>query len=268
MLEELGKRVRNLRKNAGLSQRDLCAQAGLSVRFLVQLEGGTANVSVQRLSDLCAVLQVPMGDLFGGKNGPHKVAEHPLISAFDEAPRSVQRQVSSLLGLTVDRKVSLIGLRGAGKSTIGRRVSATKKWSFVELDERIRQRAGMSLRDLFEYHGMERYWQLRMEVLDEVLSEPGNAVIEVGGSVVLDKTAFQILRDRTQTIWLKATPYDHLQRVKEQGDTRPMAGRMNPLGELRTILEEREPLYATASHRVDTSEGSLEDAYKAVLAIV
>lgn len=267
VLQELGKRVRNLRKQAGLSQRELCSQAGLSVRFLVQLEGGTANVSVQRLSDLCEVFQIPIADLFGSV-GAEKQPEHELVGAFYTAPKSIQNQVSNLLGLAVDRKVSLIGLRGAGKSTIGKEVSMAKTWSFVELDERIRMRAGMSLRDLFEYHGMERYWQLRLEVLDEVLGEPGDAIIEVGGSVVLDQSAFRVLRDRTQTIWLKATPYDHLQRVKEQGDTRPMAGRMNPLGELRSILEEREPLYATADHMVDTSAGSLEEAFQAVLRLL
>jgi len=267
MLQVLGKRVRNLRKQAGMSQRELCAKAGLSVRFLVQLEGGTANVSVQRLSDLCDVFQISLATLFH-VDDLNEAKEHELVVAFNKATVGQQRRVSALLGLAVDRKVSLIGLRGAGKSTIGKQVSQQKNWSFVELDERIRQRVGMSLRDLFEYHGMERYRQLRQEVLEEVLGEPGDAIIEIGGSVVLDDSAFLVLRERTQTVWLKATPYDHLQRVKEQGDNRPMAGRMNPLGELRSILEEREPLYATANHMVNTSKGTLQDACGAVLQLL
>ena len=103
-------------------------------------------------------------------------------------------------------------------------------WSFVELDDRIRETAGMGLRELFEYHGVERYRALRMRVLEEVLRERGDVVLEVGGSIVLDEKAYGLLQEKTMTVWLKATPFDHLQRVKEQGDTRPMAGRVNPLG--------------------------------------
>jgi XRE family aerobic/anaerobic benzoate catabolism transcriptional regulator len=122
----------------------------------------------------------------------------------------------------------------------------------------------MDLQDLFEYHGMDRYRELRLQVLDEVLNEEGNLIIEVGGSVVMDESAYALLRRRTMTVWLRATPYDHLQRVKAQGDIRPMAGRINPLGELRSILEIREPLYAQADKQLFTSDMSLEAAIRGV----
>jgi XRE family aerobic/anaerobic benzoate catabolism transcriptional regulator len=267
MLDVLGIRIRELRKARGWSQRELGARAGLSVRFLVQLEGGTGNASVLRLADVARALGLSMVSLFSGL-GPVEDPEHQIMVGWRDMSAGGREQVMALLGVSSGQKVSLVGLRGAGKSTVGQAVCAKLGWCFVELDDRIREIAGMGLKDLFEYHGMERYRELRLQVLEQVLSEQGDVMIEVGGSVVLDETAYGLLKERTETIWLRATPYDHLQRVKEQGDTRPMAGRINPLGELRAILQTREPLYAQADHCVETSQLSLQGVVDVVLAKV
>ena len=191
---------------------------------------------------------------------------------MDRVVRAVQamdsRQRQQLLLESSERsgrKVALVGLRGAGKSTIGREVASQLGWTFVELDAFIRDRAGMPLRELFEYHGVERYRSLRLEALEVVLAASGDAIIEVGGSIVMDDEAYARLRASSQTVWLRASPEEHLARVRAQGDMRPMSGREDPLGELRAILVQRRPLYALSQEQVNTSELGLQGSVHAVL---
>ena len=150
------------------------------------------------------------------------------------------------------RKVALIGLRGAGKSTIGQRAARELGCAFVQLDERVCEHAGMTLGEIFEYRGAEWYRALCVEALQEILTAPEPSILEVGGSVVLDPTAWDLLRRGSLLVWLHATPEAHLQRVRDQGDHRPMEGREDALGELIAILAERQPRYALAPHHIDT----------------
>jgi XRE family aerobic/anaerobic benzoate catabolism transcriptional regulator len=221
----------------------------------VQLEAGKANVSLQKLAGLAAAFECSLVALLAGMGPVRDAVDRIASAALDQSPQELDHL---LLALERGRKekIALVGLRGAGKTTVGRAVAEAAQCAFVELNRRVEERAGMSLGEIFEYHGVERYRSLSLEALEAVLAQPGPCVLEVGGSLVLDRVAYEMLRDHTHVVWLAASPEEHLRRVAAQGDTRPMAGREDALGELQAILERREALYALADQRVDTeSEG-------------
>lgn len=255
----LGRRIREQRLSRGLSQRALCARAGVSPRFLVQLEQGSANPSIGRLSDLARALGLSVTSLVAGLGPADAVDE--IASICRGMPLSSRRRV--LLGLRDSRKekVALVGLRGAGKTTLGRALAETLEAPFVELDRSVEERAGMGLSDLFEFHGAARYRDLARASLEATLAQPGAAVIEIGGSLVADEELYAVLRQHCRVVWLRASPEEHLRRVQEQGDLRPMAGWADPLAQLRTLLASREALYGLADLAVETDvlgvEGSL-----------
>jgi XRE family aerobic/anaerobic benzoate catabolism transcriptional regulator len=216
-----------------------------------------------RLSELAQALDCSLVSLLAGlgpiDDGLDVLAGEALRlgpEAQQDLLRSVQRRGD---------KIALIGLRGAGKSTIGAMAAERAGCVFVELNRRVEEVAGMSLGELFEYHGAEGYRAAAIEALEQVLSEPGRAIIEVGGSLVLDERAMELLKEHSRMVWLQASPEEHLRRVREQGDVRPMAGREDALGELRAILEQRAPLYGQALEHVDTVALGVEGAVRAVL---
>ena len=237
LLVRLGARIRDHRTAKGLSQKALCGAAGVSPRFLVMLERGEGNPSVLRLFDLAQALGVSLSQL---------------MAELDAAPAAPI--------------VSLVGLRGAGKSTIGARAATELGWEFVELGREIEALAGMSTGEVFEFHGDVHYRELAIEALRGVLERGAPVVVEVGGSLVLDPMVLNLLLERTHMIWLRATPEQHLARVRSQGDLRPMAGRGDALGELRDILAARAPLYAQAPQVIDTVTSGLEQAVAHVVA--
>jgi XRE family aerobic/anaerobic benzoate catabolism transcriptional regulator len=223
----LGKKIRALRDERGLSQRTLADKAAISLRFLADVEGGQGNISIGRLADLAAALEVPLKDLL-----PDETAATSHI-------------------------IALLGLRGAGKSTIGRALAKKLHARFVELDEEIEKRAGMRLAEIFELRGEQHYRRLEREVLRELLGSRRALVIATGGGLVTDADTWAMLRRGARTIWLRARPEDHWSRVIAQGDRRPMADRPRAMAELRMILDARTPLYAQAERTLDTSERDL-----------
>lgn len=218
----LGERLRARRLHLGLTQAALAESAQVSARFLVQMEQGEANPSVSSLAAVCAALDLPLESLFAG------------------------------LGPGRPEKVALVGLRGAGKSTVGAALATQLGVRFVELDRAVEEAAGMSLGEIFELRGESSYRELEAAVVDAALSAPGPAVLAAGGSVVSSERTWAQLRQRALTVWLRASPGAHLHRVRAQGDLRPMAGRPDALGELTEILRERTPLYAQATLTLDT----------------
>jgi XRE family aerobic/anaerobic benzoate catabolism transcriptional regulator len=237
LLEALGSAVRSRREERGLARRVLAEKAGVSERFLVQLETGEGNISVARLQDVAEALGTTAAEL---------------LSA---APALPARGV-----------VTLLGLRGAGKSSIGAVVARRLGVPFLELDALVAREAGMDLSTLFEIHGEAYYRRLERECLRETLDTRDMAVVATGGSIVTAPETFELLRQRTTTVWLKATPRDHWERVIAQGDARPMKNRANAMSELKALLQARRPLYAMADHVVDTSGRPLHDAAARVLA--
>ena len=251
-LTQLGQRVREHRNRRGWSQKELCARAGVSARFLVQVERGEANPSISRLAEIAQALGVSLTALVAGL-GPGDAVDEIAAHAREMDMRQRRRLLLRLRG-QVREKVALVGLRGAGKSTIGQALAARSGARFVELDRRVEELAGMSLSEVFEFHGAERYRELARGALDEALAQPGAAVLEIGGSLVQDAELYTALRAACRVVWLRASPEAHLSRVQGQGDLRPLAGFADPLVQLRSILAARSPLYALAEVELDTEE--------------
>ena len=222
ILAGLGRRARALRIARRWTLREVAERSGVSPRFLVQLEAGRGNISVRRLADVAQALETT-----------------PSVLLTDTHASSVN-------------VVALLGLRGAGKTSVGRRLAKRRRVPFVELDHRIEEAAELSLGELFSLHGEDYYRRLEREVLQEVLAE-GPMVLATGGGLVASPETFATLRRSAVTVWLRAKPEDHWNRVVRQGDRRPMADHPQAMADLRALLSTREPLYSLADHVVDTS---------------
>lgn len=225
LLTGLGARVRQLRTERGWTLQELSGRAEMSPRFLVQVEAGDANLSVRKLAGLARALGTTPAALLSGPGGE---ADTPLVA--------------------------LLGLRGAGKTTIGRKLARRLRVPFVELDQRIEEAAGLTLDEIFALHGEAYYRRLERETLERVLAE-GPLVLATGGGLPTSPETWALLKRRALTVWLRARPEDHWNRVVQQGDKRPMADNPQAMAELRRLLAAREPLYAQADHTVDTGRG-------------
>lgn len=239
--------VRSRRREQALTLRELAQSSGVSERFLVLLEAGRANVSVARLADIARALGAAPADLL--------LASAPQGEAAREAGASSEG----------GPLVALLGLRGAGKTAIGSRAARRLGVPFLELDALVCERAGMSLPELFELHGTEYYRRLEREELARLVAQGTRAILATGGGLVTDHATFGLLRRSALTIWLRATPEDHWNRVVAQGDARPMANRADAMRELRSLLRARRALYELADHAVDTSALGLERAVDRVV---
>lgn len=245
LLHRLGGTVRTLRAAHGWTRAELARRAGVSARFLVELEGGTGNISVLRLAEVARALDVSLATLVAGLGPVHDAADE-LAALEPERRRALLRRERA------GRKVALVGLRGAGKSTVGARLGRRLGVPFVEVDQVVEELAGLRLGEIFEFHGPARYRELERAALDRELSRPGGGVLATGGSVVTAPDTWAMLKGETRTVWLRASPESHLSRVEAQGDFRPMRGRANALAELEAILAVRTPLYAESALEVDT----------------
>ena len=240
LLAGLGRRTRELRTQRHLTLRELAEGSGLSARFLVQVESGEGNISVKNLSLLARALGTSPAAL--------------LSAAETQAP-----------SLPV---IALLGLRGAGKSTIGRRLARRLRVPFLELDHKVEEAAELSLADIFALHGEVYFRRLEKEVLTRLLDQGRPMVLACGGGLVTASDTYALLCGRALTVWLRAEPEDHWNRVVKQGDRRPMAHRPQAMGELRRLLRAREPLYAEAAHTVHTSKLTPDAVVVAVESLV
>ncbi len=235
-LEALGAEVRRLRLGRGLTLAELSTRTGLSPRFLISLEAGDGNISLLRLLELARALEVPAKEL---------------VALAEGATSSVAQTRKSV--------VALLGLRGAGKTTVGTQLAEALGVRFVELDGLIAERAAMSLGMVFEMHGEAHFRKLERETLEAVLAEGKPLVLATGGSLVTAKETYALLKRETHTVWLKARAEDHWSRVVAQGDGRPMKGRADAMNELRELLKSRAPLYGASEVTVDTQDRSVQD---------
>ncbi|MEZ6195644.1 MAG: shikimate kinase [Planctomycetota bacterium] len=224
LLEELGLRLRRLRDAQGLTLSELAERGRLSRRYLTELEAGRANPSLLKLARLAQVLRIPLG-----------------------------RLCDLTLPAAGSRRIALVGLRGAGKSTVGRALALALETSFRELDEVVEELAGLDLAAIFALHGEGYYRRLEREALELQLSRAGEGVLAAGGSIVTHPETWERLRETCFVVWLRARPEDHWSRVVAQGDLRPMNSRPRAMEELEAILAARAPLYAQADLVVDTS---------------
>jgi XRE family aerobic/anaerobic benzoate catabolism transcriptional regulator len=224
-LEAVGAQVRAVRERRGWSRRELAEHSGVSERFLAQLETGTGNISVMRFAEVAHSLGTTPSALLAVADAP---AEGP-------------------------RPIALLGVRGAGKSAVGEALAKKLGVAFVELDQRIEAAAGLPLGEVFALHGEAYYRRIEREVLAQLLADPQPMVLATGGSIVNDPTNYALLRSHCLTVWLRAKPEDHWNRVVAQGDQRPMAENPHAFAELRALLAAREKLYARAEHVIDTT---------------
>jgi XRE family aerobic/anaerobic benzoate catabolism transcriptional regulator len=239
LLTTVGARVRMMREVRRLSRRELSERCGVSERFLAQLEAGEGNISLARFAAVAAALETTPAELLAGAGEPRR-----------------------------SKAIALLGVRGAGKSTVGAKLAKRIGARFVEVDQRIEQAAGLRLAEIFELHGEAYYRRLEREVLGQLLGEERAVVLATGGSIVNDTASYGFLRERAATVWLRARAEDHWNRVVQQGDQRPMSKNPHAFAELRALLAAREPLYAAAHHVVDTSGRSIDAVVEAVAGAV
>ncbi len=275
-LVALGERVRALRARRGLTRKAVAMASEVSERHLANLESGVGNASILVLLQVAQALQCSLAELLGDvtASSPEWLLIRELLEHRDEATlKRVRAQVGEMLGTGGDNaarssRVALIGLRGAGKSTLGRMLAEDLGFAYIELSREIEKFAGCSVAEIQSLYGMNAYRRYERRALEETVQLYAEAVIATPGGLVSEPATFNLLLAHCTTVWLKATPQDHMQRVIAQGDLRPMAASAEAMADLRTILAGREPFYAKAEFSLDTSAQALQPTFLALRALV
>jgi len=277
-LAELGARLRAWRARRGMTRKQLAADSGLSERFLADVETGKGNVSINSLEAAARALNLTILDLLQDAPRPALARLHGLLSRLDDGQLD---QAYSLLGATFgladaqgrEQRVALVGLRGAGKTTLGAQLAAQRGVAFVELDREIEREAGTSMNEILLLHGQAGYRRHERRALLRIAEEHAEGVVmTTGGSIVSERETFDLLQSHFYCVWVKASPEEHMSRVVAQGDMRPFnagdgaempRGTMSEaLEDIRRILASREALYARADAVVDTAARSIRQSLK------
>jgi XRE family aerobic/anaerobic benzoate catabolism transcriptional regulator len=266
LLSLVGGRVRAAREARRLTRAELARQSGLSMRFLAQLEAGEANISLLRLGDVAGALDETLPRLVA--SGLRGRIDALLGQRSEVELDEVADWLAARFGTATGPLVALLGLRGAGKSSVGAALAKRLHVEFFELDALIERAAGLSLEQIFELQGPGQYRALERAALVRFLAKTSSGVLATGGGLVAEPETFALLQRRCTTVWLRATPEEHFQRVVQQGDRRPMAGNPAAMQELRALLAAREPLYARADVIVDTSGRTVETIAQELLAVM
>jgi XRE family aerobic/anaerobic benzoate catabolism transcriptional regulator len=235
-LSLLGDRVRAWRNEQGVTRKALSAASGVSERYLAQLEAGEGNISVLLLRKVARAMGVPVESLV----------------------REDERK---------EKCIALLGLRGAGKSTLGEKLAQALGVAFVELDREVEREAGAELGEVFAMYGQEGFRRFERRALERVLAQHDRAVVAVGGSLVTDAATYKLLRERSLCVWLKASPEEHMARVIAQGDMRPFKGRSAALEEIRQLLADRDRLYSRADFVLDTSGKTVRSSLSQLISL-
>jgi XRE family transcriptional regulator, aerobic/anaerobic benzoate catabolism transcriptional regulator len=258
-LSRLGERVRTLRNRRGMARKALAKHSNVSERYLAQLESGQGNCSIVLLRRIAKAIGVPVAELVDER--PERAVEARLLEQTLErlSPTEIGEARELLLtrfgGATRHRRsrIALIGLRGGGKSTIGRLAAKRMEVPFIELDQEIERLAGMKVGQIFELFGQETFRRHERGALEAVLAAHPRFVLATGGGLVTEPGTFELLLSAAFTVWVRAEPEEHMQRVVDQGDLRPMADNARAMDDLVSILKSREPLYAKADGELDTT---------------
>jgi len=274
LLRRLGERVREARARRGMTRKLLARDSGVSERYLAQLESGSGNVSVLLLRQVARALNLPLTELLR-EDSDHAVELTLLNQFLKRLPAQQLATVRSQLirdhgSAQAERmhRIALLGLRGAGKSTLGARLARDLGIPFVELDREIEREAGTSLNEIFLLYGQSGYRRYERRCLEKVIENNDRVVIATGGSIVSESGTYDLLLSTCNCVWLRAKPEEHMARVVAQGDTRPMADNEEAMDDLKRILAGRATLYGQADSVVDTAgrtaEQSLADLRKAI----
>jgi XRE family aerobic/anaerobic benzoate catabolism transcriptional regulator len=257
-LHRIGERVRLQRARRGMSRRVLAQSSGVSERYLAELERGSGNASLLVLRQIAHALSIRISDLVSSDVDPPldlTLALHQLERLSPDELQEARSWITGRFGRTTDQesRVALIGLRGAGKTTLGRKAADTLDVPFIELDREIERSSGSDLAEIFARYGQAGFRRLEHERLETAVRSTDRAVIATGGSLVTEPATFELLRSTCFVVWLKADPKDHMERVVAQGDWRPMESSKQAMADLRAILSSRSSLYAQADAVIDTS---------------
>jgi XRE family aerobic/anaerobic benzoate catabolism transcriptional regulator len=274
-LLRLGDRVKELRARRGMTRRILARDSGVSERYLAQLESGAGNISIVLLRALARALDVPLDSIV--RDGPEAALEIAEVNALlgRLAPSEVIEARKMLTarfgapdgGLRLGR-IALIGLRGAGKSTLGKRLAAQRDVPFIELDREVETASGMTLSEIFDLYGQAGFRRLERQALDRILGTTSRFVVAAGGSIVSQPDTFAELLLGCFTVWIRARPAEHMQRVIAQGDLRPMADNAEAMADLERILAGREALYSKADATIDTAGRSVESTLEEISRVI
>jgi XRE family transcriptional regulator, aerobic/anaerobic benzoate catabolism transcriptional regulator len=266
-LEALGQRVRTMRARRGMSRKVLAKVSGISERYIAQLESGKGNVSIVLLRRVSHAMGAHLEDLIpASEPAPDWPVIRDLVRKATASQIAQAKDVLSGLGNGTSSAqrmsfgIALIGLRGAGKSTLGKILAKKIGWRFVELNKEIEAQNGLSVAEIIALYGQEGFHRMEQTALGHLLAAKELTVLATGGGIVSEPVTFDLILSSFYTVWLKAEPEEHMARVRRQGDLRPMADDRSAMTELRTILLSREPLYARASAVVDTAGLSVDDA--------
>ena len=267
-LTSIGEKVRAERAKRGMTRRILARDSGVSERYLAQLESGTGNPSIALLRQVCAAMDVPLTSLIAedpaSSSDPLAALFALARSAGEEEKRAVQRALEQILSPAESRRkgqrVALIGLRGGGKSTLGRMLAEARQAPFVELNRLVEQEYGGSVGEILALNGQPAFRRYERRCLEKAVGEHEAMVLSTAGGIVSEPSTFAYLLEHTHTVWIKARPEEHMARVVAQGDLRPMARNAEAMDDLKAILAAREPDYRRAEGVVDTSGQSVAES--------
>ena len=267
-LAAIGREVRRQRAKRGMTRRQLAQASLTSERYLAQIESGQGNPSVLILKSIAQALDVPIIELLPRANGRPAAMTHVLdvlartpVAELPALAELIESHAARHVAADRARRIALVGLRGAGKSTLGRRLADELACPFIELDRLVEQDYGACIPDLIEIAGLATFRRYERACLERVIDEHDTAVIATAGGIVSDAETYALLLRRSHTVWVRASPDEHMKRVMEQGDFRPMAQNREAMADLVAILEARRPDYARAQAELDTSGDTIECSF-------
>lgn len=263
-LRAFGERIRGERAKRGMSRKLLADHAGISERYLTQLESGKGNVSIVLLRHIATALGMPLVRLVEDE------APSPEMEFLSRlTPARLREVYASLTAANAsaarEQRIALVGLRGAGKTTLGKGAAKALDVPFIELDREVERLSGTSLGAIIELYGQQAYRRYELQALEELLATQQQFVVATGGSLVSEPATYELLLRNCFTVWVRTTPEAHMQRVVDQGDLRPMAGSQRAMDDLRRILEERSELYGRADLVIDTTGKSADDSVRELI---
>jgi XRE family aerobic/anaerobic benzoate catabolism transcriptional regulator len=274
-LAAIGSEVRRSRAKRGMTRRQLAQASQTSERYLAQIESGVGNPSVSVLRAIAQALDLPCAALLP-EAGARTAALGAILDLLAQVPegelpalaKDIETRLARPGSADRARRIALVGLRGAGKSTLGRMLAQHLGWPFIELDRLVEEDYGASIPDLIEMAGTATFRRHERSALDRIITAHESAIITTAGGIVANQETYALLLRRTHTIWIKARPEDHMSRVMAQGDFRPMAQNRAAMADLVAILEARRADYSRAEAEIDTSGEAIEQSFAKLLRIV
>ena len=274
-LAAIGSGVRRNRAKRGMTRRQLAQSSQTSERYLAQIESGVGNPSVSVLRAIAQALDLPCAALLP-EAGARTAALGAILDLLAQVPEGelsalandIETRLARPGSADRARRIALVGLRGAGKSTLGRMLAQHLGWPFIELDRLVEEDYGASIPDLIEMAGTATFRRHERGALDRIITAQDAAIITTAGGIVANPETYALLLRRTHTIWIKARPEDHMSRVMAQGDFRPMAQNRAAMADLVAILEARRTDYSRAEAELDTSGEAIEQSFAKLLQTV